>query len=79
MYRLELAVESCAIEKWKSRGAGTEDDKRMGGRSDRRDEVEVVEVVGAAKMSFILVIKLFCMPEKEKRHLNVIAKGKKKG
>ena len=72
MYKLELADESCAIEKhgsWKSRGAETEDDKRMGGRSDRRDEVEVVEVVEAAKMSFILIIKLFCMPEKERKDI----------
>lgn len=55
MHKLELADESCATEKhrsWKSRGPATEDDERIAGRSDRRDEVEVVEVVEAAKMSF---------------------------
>lgn len=45
---------------------GTEDDKSIGGRSDRRDKVDVVE---AAKLSFILIIKLFCMPEKERKDI----------
>lgn len=47
MYKLELAHESCVIAKCrsqKSRGGETKDDKWIGGRSDRRDEVEVVEV-----------------------------------
>ena len=39
-----------------------EDDKRTGGQPGRRDEVDVVEV---AKVSFTLIIKLVCVPEKE--------------
>lgn len=36
--------------------------KRISGGSDRRHEVEIVEVVEASKMLLILIIKLFCVP-----------------
>lgn len=49
--------------------AERDDDKKAGGRSDRRYEVEVVE---AAKMLFILTVR-------KGRHLPRVARGEKKG
>lgn len=66
-----------SVDHGRVEGTETEDGKKIGGSLDRRDEVDVVE---AAKLLFIPIIKLFCMPEKRKdRHLNITAKGKTKG
>lgn len=51
------------------RGAETDYDRKTGGRSDRRYEVEVVE---AAKMWFKLIVR-------KGRHLPRVVKGEKKG
>jgi len=43
-----------------------EDGKRVVGRPGRRDEGDIVE---AAKLLFIFILKLFPMPEKERKDI----------